>query len=1031
MTEPKLISPMLDNFAMGGAISDHDGVRCYPAMENDTNDRYIVKIISIPASQTQLDALLLSGAYPSKDAALVYFKELSEGIIQEAEILNKLSQVEGFLPYKSFQCVPMEEQSGFDVYLLGSYKRTLTKQFIRHPLTHLDAVNLGLDLCAALSVCRRAGFLYVALKPNNVFVTNDKGFRIGDLGFVRLDSLKYASLPDKYRSEYTAPEISDAFSSLNTTIDVYALGLILYQAYNNGTLPLNDEITSADPLPPPAYADYEMAEIILKACAPNPEDRWQDPMEMGQAIVTYMQRNGANDTPIVPPISPICEVSEESDSEEDAAQESESAEGNIPPTEDLPKDMESPGEESDSEETPLSEESGQDAPDTDTAASLNEETDELPPNDADAAPPGEETEVSETIIYREDELGNLSFLTDDPLPSDEDGLDIEYEEVTDEVNQMLSQADELANHPVPDPVIPPEPIDVPVPAPIVLAEDNPDSSEAAAEETHTESDPEAAEDSTPDAIDPSEEATDTILDESPQDAPSKKSSKRWLRNTLILLAVAVLLSAGVYYYLNFYLLPVNAIVLEGSKDSLTVQLDTDIDESLLTVVCSDTYGTALKAPVVDGKATFTGLVPNTGYKINVTVDGFHRLTGNVSSIYSTPVQTNVVQYNAVTGSEDGSVILSFTVEGPDSTQWRVTYAAEGEEEKTIVFPSHTTTIEGLTIGKEYTFQLKPEDDLYITGDSEVKHTASTLVYATDLQIISCENNTLTATWSAPEDAAVDSWIVRCYNDDAYNETVITSETTAVFENLDHTSGFTVEVTASGMSVSERAYVEKNSITVSNFSVDDSDPNQLVLTWDTNHEIPADGWILSYTIDGSAELDTIVCEENRAVVNTVVPGASYGFALTDTSNSMILGVPASIKTKDASAFTCNYENYTVTADNMTFRMCKTPDTQNWTRYHLSDSDYTNTFSVGQNASFLVQLDKSYGTSGDNIVTLFVIRDENGTVVSADTHSQTWSDMWYRNYCELDIPNMPKSAGNYTISVYFNGSLAAAQDFVISG
>ncbi len=75
MSEPRLISPMLDNFAMGGAISNHDGVRCYPAMENDTDDKYIVKVISIPASPTQLEALLLTGAYPDKDAALVYFKD--------------------------------------------------------------------------------------------------------------------------------------------------------------------------------------------------------------------------------------------------------------------------------------------------------------------------------------------------------------------------------------------------------------------------------------------------------------------------------------------------------------------------------------------------------------------------------------------------------------------------------------------------------------------------------------------------------------------------------------------------------------------------------------------------------------------------------------------------------------------------------------------------------------------------------------------------------------------------------------------
>ena len=53
MSELKLISPMLDNFVMGEPMSDHHAVRCCPAMQNDSDERYIVKIISIPASQAQ------------------------------------------------------------------------------------------------------------------------------------------------------------------------------------------------------------------------------------------------------------------------------------------------------------------------------------------------------------------------------------------------------------------------------------------------------------------------------------------------------------------------------------------------------------------------------------------------------------------------------------------------------------------------------------------------------------------------------------------------------------------------------------------------------------------------------------------------------------------------------------------------------------------------------------------------------------------------------------------------------------------
>ncbi len=301
MSEPKLISPLLDGITMGNPMGSHDGVCCCPAMKENSDDKYIVKIISIPASQVQLDALLLTGAYKDPADAMDYFKEVSNGVVKEAEHLQKLSRLDGFLGYTVWQVVQIDEgKLGYEVYLISPYKRSLEKYMRRSLMTHLEAVNLGLDLCAALAVCRRAGLLYVDLKPGNIFISKDKSYRIGDLGFVELDSLKYTSLPGKYRSPYSPPEARNDLNTLNETLDIYALGMILYQIYNDGALPEAPKEPD-EPFPSPANADYEIAEIIMKAVAPNPKDRWQDPMAIGQALVAYMQRNTVNNTPIKPP----------------------------------------------------------------------------------------------------------------------------------------------------------------------------------------------------------------------------------------------------------------------------------------------------------------------------------------------------------------------------------------------------------------------------------------------------------------------------------------------------------------------------------------------------------------------------------------------------------------------------------------------------------------------------------------------------------------------------------------------------------
>ena len=84
---------------------------------------------------------------------------------------------------------------------------------------------------------------------------------------------------------------------------------MLYWVYNGGQGPFAESPDQAESrrlqgeaLPPPAYAGYEMAEIILKAAAFRPQARWQSPEEMGQALVSYMQRNPVNDAIIAPPV---------------------------------------------------------------------------------------------------------------------------------------------------------------------------------------------------------------------------------------------------------------------------------------------------------------------------------------------------------------------------------------------------------------------------------------------------------------------------------------------------------------------------------------------------------------------------------------------------------------------------------------------------------------------------------------------------------------------------------------------------------
>ena len=961
MSEPKLISPMLDKFVMGDPISEHDGVQCCPAMEKDSDSKYIVKIISVPATQTKVDALLLSGACSSQEDALSYFNELAESIKSEAQLLEKLSATEGFLPIKDSQIVPMEDGIGYDVYLLSEYRNTLQQTLRRGCMTHLSALNLGLDLCAALSLSRQSGYLYANLKPSNIYMAGENAYRIGDLGFLKLDSLKYTSLPDRYFSQYTAPEITDAYSTLNTTLDVYAAGLILYQVFNGGQLPALDECAPEEAFPPPAYADYEMAEIILKACAANPESRWQDPVEMGQALVAYMQRNGAHDTPIIPEVS-----GEETVADEEIDVETISDEAAV--------------------------------------AEIVEEIEDL----------SEEIEpvVTEESIYTEDPEGNLTFIEDSDIDETapvENVEEVDYNEVTEEVSEMLEQADDLIAHDTPEPVVQPEPIDVPIPPPIKPEEES--SDEAAKESSQENTDGEETDNVKEDEQLVSEEDTEET------DVVVKKKS-HWVRNTLLALLALAIIAAGIFFYKTFYLQTIDSMVLETSDDGvLTVLVTSDVPEDKLVVICTDTYGIQVSSPVIDGKAVFNNLTPNSAYTVKIDVNGFHRLTGNTSAAYTTPRQTEIIQFTAVTGSEDGSVILNFAIDGPDSDQWKITYKSFNSVAQTIEFAGHMLTLTNLPIGEELTFTLEPKQDIRMIGINQVVHTVSKIVKAKNITLSAMINSSLTVQWEAPANTAVESWTVRCYNDD-FDKTIVAEENTATFEIPDITAGYTIEVTAAGMSVAECVLIAKNSLNVTDFQFDDSDPNGLRLSWKPVGEPDTADWKLTYTVNGSAAQEIPVDGGTGAYLSPVIPGSEYFFALQTADGTAILGGSHSYKTKAAEAF----EGYNVSAENITFKLCRTPDWSNWDYFDVSNSDITSDFASDENASLLLRLRKSYNGSNDKITALIVIRNESGDIVNTAAQTQTWNDMWYWSYSDIDLPSLPTTAGTYVVSIYFNGQLA---------
>ena len=409
MPEINLVSPLLDGMKLLEKFSERGGTECYYLEKTETAEQFVLKHISIPESDVKTQALILTGAVVDEQSANEYYEGLTEDLRGELIRLQSFPEHGGVAAWTGYQIEP-REGVGFDAYLLMPRSVSLKTHLQDKAMTHLQALNLGIDLCDALATLHDAGYTYQNLKPENIFVDAKNHFTIGDLGLMPLEDLQYSALPEDYINAFSAPELSRLIPEPDKTSDIYALGMILFYIFNGNHLPFEDEKTPPEKavakrqesaiLPTPQYADYELAEIISVACSLDPAERYDSPAALKQALTLYMQRNEVSDQLLVPPLS----VEEQETPEEGAASEPEADFEPEPPeeAEELPEETPEEIEVEPQEIEGLPEAAAEEAS---PSTSETEPKEDVPPEEAPEPeepdteePPPEEPETIEELL---------------------------------------------------------------------------------------------------------------------------------------------------------------------------------------------------------------------------------------------------------------------------------------------------------------------------------------------------------------------------------------------------------------------------------------------------------------------------------------------------------------------------------------------------------------------------------------------------------------------------------------------------------
>ena len=291
---------VLGNWTLVKELGEGSYGKVYEARRDDYGTyKSAIKIITIPKNQNEVTAVRAMGM--DEASATSYFRGFVDRVAQEFALMSRLQGTANIVGYYDHSAIPHTDKLVWDVIIRMELLTPLLTHVVNHKMQNIDVVRLGIDMCRALEVCQSQNILHRDIKPENIFISDFGDYKLGDFGIARtLEATTGATKAGTYK--YMAPEIYKE-EPYNFTVDIYSLGLVLYQLLNNGRtpfLPLDRPIQYSDDdaalvrrmsgemIPPPINADVDLSNVILRACAYLPDNRYQKPEQMRAALETVL-----------------------------------------------------------------------------------------------------------------------------------------------------------------------------------------------------------------------------------------------------------------------------------------------------------------------------------------------------------------------------------------------------------------------------------------------------------------------------------------------------------------------------------------------------------------------------------------------------------------------------------------------------------------------------------------------------------------------------------------------------------------------
>ena len=197
-------------------------------------------------------------------------------------------------------------------YIVMEYIEGVTlKQLIkkRGALTLSEAIDIMLQITDGISQAHDSYIIHRDLKPQNIMIKEDGTIKITDFGIaMALNSTQLTQTNSVMGSVHYLPPEQASGKGSTIRSDIYSMGILFYEILT-GSLPfkgdnaveialkqMRDEIPSVRKKNPAIPQSVE--NVIIKATAKNPKNRYSDAKEMHADLLTVLNDDRVNEPKI-------------------------------------------------------------------------------------------------------------------------------------------------------------------------------------------------------------------------------------------------------------------------------------------------------------------------------------------------------------------------------------------------------------------------------------------------------------------------------------------------------------------------------------------------------------------------------------------------------------------------------------------------------------------------------------------------------------------------------------------------------------